>query len=324
MSTNIPDAGTRGAQLVSLVIPLYNEGESVVPLYEAISKERGFLWEVIMVDDGSADSTGVQLRTISEKDARVKVITLRKNYGQTAAMAAGFDHAHGDIVVSLDADLQNDPEDVPGLLEKLREGYDVVSGWRKERWREKKLSRQLPSLLANLLISRVTGIRLHDYGCTLKAYRKEVLRDVKIYGEMHRFIPAFAAWQGARVAEIPVRYHRRRFGKTKYGMNRVVRVILDLITVKFLIGYSTKPMHFFGRIGLLSFLVSLTAAGISFYWKITGEKSFIQTPLPLFSALFFIVGVQFFLMGLVAEVMTRNYYENSGKPIYNIKETFNL
>jgi glycosyltransferase involved in cell wall biosynthesis len=279
---------------------------------------------MIMVNDGSSDGSRDRLREIASRDSRVKVIQLRRNYGQTAAMAAGFDFAKGDVVVPMDADLQNDPEDIPQLLSILAEGYDVVSGWRKERWQDKRISRKLPSLLANILISRVTGTTLHDYGCTLKAYRRTVLNDVKLYGEMHRYIPAFAAWQGARVTEVPVRYHKRRFGKTKYGMSRIFRVMLDLVTVKFLIGYSTKPMHFFGRFGVWSLIVSALAGGMAIHWKIFYNTSLISTPLPLFAALFFIVGVQLILMGLVAEMMTRNYYETSGRPIYNIKDTINM
>lgn len=308
---------------LSLVVPIYNEEQNIPLFYEKLMK-LSYTWEAIMVDDGSTDRSMQELEKLAASDTRVKVIRLRRNYGQTAAMAAGFEHATGDIVIPLDADLQNDPADIPQLLDKIAEGYDVVSGWRKNRWRKNTLSRRLPSMLANALISGVTGVRLHDYGCTLKAYRREILKDVRLYGEMHRFVPAFAAWQGARVTEVVVTDHERQFGTTKYGMGRILRVMLDLITVKFLIGYSTKPMHFFGRAGLASFVVSGIATIIAVYWKVTGEKSFIQTPMPLFAALFFIVGVQFFLMGLVAEMMTRNYYENSGKPIYNIKTKINF
>ncbi len=311
-------------QLISIVVPIYNEEESIHLLYDKIREQNAFDWEIIMVNDGSTDASADRLRELAEKDARVKVINLRRNYGQTAAMAAGFNFAHGDVVVPLDADLQNDPSDIPQLLSVLAEGYDVVSGWRKERWQDKRLSRKLPSLLANILISRITGTTLHDYGCTLKAYRRTVLNDVKLYGEMHRYIPAFAAWQGARVTEIPVHYHKRRFGKTKYGMSRIFRVILDLVTVKFLIGYSTKPMHFFGKFGVWSLIVSAVAGGLAIDWKIYYGTSLISTPLPLFAALFFIVGVQLILMGLVAEMMTRNYYETSGRPIYNVKDTLNM
>ncbi len=310
--------------LISIVVPIYNEEENIPFLYEKILASQGFPWEIIMVNDGSSDASLDRLRELAPRDRRVKVINLRRNYGQTAAMAAGFDFAKGDVIVPMDADLQNDPEDIPQLLALLAQGYDVVSGWRKERWQDKRLSRKIPSLLANILISKITGTTLHDYGCTLKAYRHTVLKDVKLYGEMHRYIPAFAAWQGARVTEIPVRYHKRRFGKTKYGMSRIFRVILDLVTVKFLIGYSTKPMHFFGKFGVWSLIVSGIAGGLAIDWKIFDNTSLISTPLPLFAALFFIVGVQLILMGLVAEMMTRNYYETSGRPIYNIKDTLNM
>lgn len=309
---------------ISLVIPIHNEEKNIPLLIEAISKLAGFEWEAVLVDDGSTDGSFRELADAAQRDPRIRVIRLRRNYGQTAAMAAGFDHATNSVIVSLDADLQNDPQDIPKLLEKMDDGYDVVSGWRKNRWQDKRLSRRLPSIAANLLISKTTGTYLHDYGCTLKAYRREILRDVRLYGEMHRFIPAFAAAQGARVAEVVVSDHERMFGKTSYGMGRIFRVMLDLVTVKFLIGYSTKPMHFFGRIGFLSLAVSILAGLMALYWKFILKTSLISTPLPLMSALFFIVGIQFFLMGLVAEMMTRNYYENSGKPIYNIKTKINL
>ena len=321
---DLMNADSGNGDLISLVIPLYNEAESIASLYEKLQLITAFSWEAIIVNDGSTDDGLERLRSIASSDSRVRVISFRRNYGQTSALAAGFANSRGSIIVSLDADLQNDPADIPKLLEKLHEGYDVVSGWRQARWQNKQLTRRLPSLMANALISRTTGTYLHDYGCTLKAYRKEILDDVKLYGEMHRFIPAFAAWHGARIAEVVVGDHERQYGTTKYGMGRIFRVSLDLLTVKFLIGYSTKPMHFFGQAGFWSFIVALLSGGLALYWKVARSISLISTPLPLFSALFFIVGIQFYLMGLVAEMMMRNYYENSGKPIYSIKETINF
>lgn len=308
---------------ISIVIPIYNEQDNIPLLYESLAKQEGYEWEAIMVNDGSRDQSFERLKEIADRDTRIKVINLRKNYGQTAAMASGFDIASAEIVVPMDADLQNDPADIPRLLNKLDEGYDVVSGWRQDRWKDKKLSRKLPSVLANLLISKTTGVALHDYGCSLKAYRRSILNEVKLYGEMHRFIPAFAAWHGARVAEIPVSDRQRKFGTTKYGISRTFRVILDLITVNFLIGYSTKPMHFFGKVATGSFLLSGVAFLLACYFKFVEGTSFILTPLPLLTALFLILGVQFLLMGLVAEVQTRNYYETSGQRIYAVKEKIN-
>src|SRR3989344_1042784 len=227
---------------LSLVVPIFNEEQNLPLLYEKLRALTQYEWEAIMVNDGSRDGSLGVLRGLAHGDRRVKIIDLRKNYGQTAAMAAGFDHAHGEIVIPIDADLQNDPADIPLLLAKLNDGFDVVSGWRKGRWQDRKMTRRLPSAAANWLISKTTGVVLHDYGCTLKAYRQEILKDVKLYGEMHRFIPAFAAWQGARVAEVVVGDHPRKFGKTNYNSSRTLRVMLDLITVKFIIGYATKPM----------------------------------------------------------------------------------
>ncbi len=321
---NKQEVGQSRDGLVSIVVPIYNEERNISLLYEKLAAQTSFVWEAIMVNDGSHDGSYDELKTIAQKDQRVKVINLRGNYGQTAAMAAGFDFAQGAVIIPMDADLQNDPADIPRLLEKLFAGYDVVSGWRKNRWRDKRFSRRLPSAAANWLISRTTGVRLHDYGCTLKAYRRDILRDVKIYGEMHRFIPAFAARQGARVTEIAVIDHPRQYGQTKYGLGRTFRVLFDLIAVKFLIGYATKPMHFFGRVAITSFSVSLVAFLLAFYFKFVLLISFISTPLPLLTALFLILGVQFLLMGLVAEMLTRNYYESSGKKIYNIKEKINF
>ncbi len=308
---------------VSLIIPIYNEEENLKILAEKILALSGFEWEAIFVDDGSRDSSFEILKMQAKADPRFKVISFRKNYGQTAAMSAGFDVAQGEVIVPLDGDLQNDPADILKLLEKINEGYDVVSGWRKNR-KDKTFSRKLPSFIANWLISQITKVYLHDYGCSLKAYRREILSEVRLYGEMHRFIPAYAAWHGAKVTEIPVNHFPRIHGKTKYGIGRTLRVVLDLLTVKFLISYSTKPMHFFGKTGIWSMLISFVAVLAALWFKFFGGKTLIQTPLPLIAVMFFLLGIQFILMGLIAEMLTRIYYESGKRTVYNIKEKINL
>lgn len=309
---------------VSLVIPIYNEEGSIHLLLEAIQKScdpMGYTYEVIAVNDGSRDDSLKQLLSQREKDPRIKIINFSRNYGQTAALAAGFDHSRADIVVTLDADLQNDPRDIPELLAKLKEGYDVVSGWRKDR-KDAFISRTVPSKLANILISKITGVHLHDYGCTLKVYRRQFLQTVKFYGEMHRFIPAYLAWHGAKVVEMPVQHHPRRFGTTKYGITRVFRVILDLFTVKYLTKYRANPMHFFGKFGFLSFFLSIVVGLFAFYLKFVEGTSFISTPLPILVVFLFLLSFQFVLMGLLAETLTRIYFESQNKPIYEVKDTY--
>lgn len=308
---------------VSIVIPIYNEKENIPLLFDKLRGLYGYEWEAILVNDGSNDGSVEELRKIANQDQRIKVINLRKNYGQTAALQAGFDHARYEVIVPMDGDLQNDPADIAKLLEKINEGYDVVSGWRKNR-QDKKMSRIIPSKIANFLISKITKVNLHDYGCSLKAYRSDILKNVRLYGEMHRFIPAYAAWHGAKVTEIVVNHYPRKFGKTKYGISRTLKVVLDLITVKFLISYSTKPMHFFGSAGLWSFFFSGIVAMLAFYFKFTGEKDLIKTPLPTVSIFFFLIGIQFLLMGLVAEMLARNYFESSDREIYDINNKINL
>lgn len=306
---------------VSLVLPVYNEEESVVPLYHALTATLNNLplqTEVVLVNDGSTDNTAEQLDALARQDARFTVIHLRRNFGQTAAMAAGFDHATGDVVIALDADLQNDPTDIPKLLDKLNEGYDVVSGWRKDR-QDKFLTRILPSKLANGLISMMTGVRLHDYGCSLKAYRRDVLQDVRLYGEMHRYIPALAYWAGARVAEVVVTHHPRKFGKSKYGLSRILKVLLDLMTVKFLLTYSTKPIQVFGRWGLLSGVAGFLIALYLTFEKLAYGAPLANRPLLLLSLLLMILGVQFISMGLLAELQVRTYYESQAKTIYKVR-----
>ncbi len=307
---------------LSLFLPVLNEEENLRPMHakirEALS-ELGKTAEVIYVDDGSTDSSLKILREIAAEDARVRVISLRRNYGQTAAMSAGIHAAKGEILIPMDADLQNDPKDIARLLDKLNEGYDVVSGWRKNR-QDKMLSRKLPSKIANKIISWIGGVPLHDYGCSLKAYRRDVLQDVKLYGEMHRFIPIYASWAGARVTEIPVDHHARTMGKSKYGISRTVKVVFDLMTIKFMASYQTKPIYVFGTFGLIAFLLSIIAGLWAFYLKFIGGVSFILTPLPIIAIVLLAISVQFFLMGLLAEMLVRTYHESQDKTIYAVRE----
>jgi len=306
---------------VSIVIPVYEEEESLPHLYRSIKDvmdSLGRKYEIIFVDDGSKDGTFRVLESFQEKDPAVVVVSFRRNFGQTAAMAAGFEYAQGDIIVTMDADLQNDPADIPKLLEKMK-GHDVVSGWRKKR-QDKFISRRLPSMMANGLISRVTGVHLHDYGCTLKAYRKEVIKNVRLYGEMHRFIPAIASWVGASITEVETNHRPRKFGKSKYGISRTIRVVLDLITVKFLQSFSTRPIHAFGPGGLLlGFIGFLIALYLSFEKLVMGE-SIGGRPLLFLSVLMMILGVQLVIMGLLGEMLARVYHESQGKPIYTVRK----
>lgn len=307
---------------LSLFLPVLDEEDNLRPMHEKI---RGALdalarpAEVIYVDDGSTDKSLEILKEIAAADDRVRVISLRRNYGQTAAMAAGIDAAKGDILIPMDADLQNDPADIGRLLEKLEEGFDVVSGWRKNR-QDKLISRKIPSQIANRVISWIGGVRLHDYGCSLKAYRRDVIQDVKLYGEMHRFIPIYAAWAGARVTEIPVDHHARTRGKSKYGISRTVKVIFDLITIKFMASYQTKPLYVFGTFGMIAFLISMVAGITAVYFKYGRGVSFILTPLPLITVVMLAISVQFFLMGLLAELLVRTYHESQDKAIYAVRE----
>lgn len=304
---------------ISVVVPVYNEELNVEELYQRIAKVLTTSdVEFLFVDDGSSDSTYERLTRIAETDERVRVLRFRRNYGQTAALSAGIDHARGDIIVPMDGDLQNDPNDVPRLLAKLEEGYDVVSGWRIDR--QDPLHKRLPSTIANRLISWISGVHLHDYGCSLKAYRRSVLEDVRLYGEMHRFVPIYASWQGARVAELPVQHHARTRGKSNYGIERTIKVVLDLIVVKFLSSFATKPIYVFGGFGIASFALSLLAFALMLYFKWFGDprRSFIQTPLPMVVVMFVLVGCLSLLLGLVAELTVRTYYESQGKRTYSL------
>ena len=312
---------TTGREMISVLIPVFNEGENISPLYEEVTSVLRQIdrdYEVIFVDDGSSDDTLTQLKVISQKDSNIKVVSLSRNFGQTAALTAGIDFSKGKIIVPMDGDLQNDPKDIPVLLQKIEEGFDVVSGWRKSR-KDSFLTRRFPSIAANKIISLIGGVRLHDYGCTLKAYRRDVLKNIRLYGEMHRFIPIYAQWMGAQVSEIPVRHHARKFGSSKYGMSRVVKVILDLMVVKFLVSYSQKPIYVFGGMGLLMILGAFLSGGYAIYLKLFEGVSFILTPLPLLCVLLLVLGFLSILMGFLAEILTRTYYESQGKPTYQIK-----
>ncbi len=325
-----PDSSrSRARPQVSILLPVYNEEENLKVLHQQIiaAMERlGCDFEVIYVDDGSSDGSLKLLAQLAAEDGRVRVIGLRRNYGQTAALAAGIDSARGEVLVPMDADLQNDPADIARLLAKLDEGYDVVSGWRAER-KDDHLTRVLPSRIANWLISRISGVRLHDYGCTLKAYRRDVLKGVHLYSEMHRFIPIYASWAGGRVSEIPVTHHPRAAGRSNYGLSRTVKVIFDLITIKFMTSYLTRPLYVFGWAGLLAFALSALSAALAFLMKFADwpyHADFIQTPLPVLSMIMLVLGIQLFLMGLIAEMHVRTYHESQNKPIYTIKTKINF
>ena len=317
-----PETAAADEPEVSVFLPVYNEEPNLRPLHaklDAALRALGRSAEIVYVDDGSTDDSLKILREIAEMDRRVRVVALRRNYGQTAAMAAGIDAARGKVLIPMDADLQNDPADIQRLLDKLDEGYDVVSGWRKNR-KDKMVTRKLPSMIANRLISWIGGVPLHDYGCSLKAYRRESLQDVRLYGEMHRFIPIYASWAGARVTEIPVEHHARTMGKSKYGLSRTLKVVFDLMTIKFMASYQTKPIYVFGSFGMLAFAISLLAGLYAVFLKIIHKADFVQTPLPILTIVMFAVGVQFLLMGLLAEMLVRTYHESQAKAIYAVRE----
>jgi glycosyltransferase involved in cell wall biosynthesis len=310
---------------LSVVIPIYNEAENIPNLHAEVTGALAGLeldYEIVYVDDGSADQSFALLRRIAQADPRAVVVSFRRNFGQTAAMSAGFDHARGHIIVTMDGDLQNDPRDIPKLLAKLNEGYDIAAGWRLDR-QDAYLTRKLPSQLANRLISRITQVHLHDYGCTLKAFRREVIENIRLYGEMHRFIPAIASGVGVRIAEIPVNHRPRRAGKSKYGLGRTVRVVLDLITVKFLLTYSTRPIQIFGLWGLI-------AGGLGFLLAFfyAFQRLFLGVPLGnkpglLLAVLLIFIGVQLISIGLLGEMQVRTYYETQAKPTYLVREVLN-
>ena len=307
---------------LSVVVPIYNEAENLRPLCQRIHEalaSTGWMYEVVIVDDGSTDGSAQILTLLHAEDPRLKVLRFRRNFGQTAALAAGFAYAHGQVIVSLDGDLQNDPLDIPRLVAKLSEGYDLVNGWRINR-RDPFLHRRLPSRIANWLISLTTRVKLHDYGCTLKAFRSEVAKELKLYGEMHRFIPALAGDLGARIVEMPVTHHPRQRGRSKYGLTRTLWVILDLLTVKFLSSYATRPSHLFGLCGLVATMLGGTISLILGIQKVFFGVKLANRPLLLFSVLLVVIGVQFVTFGLISEMLARTYHESQEKPIYWIKE----
>ena len=307
---------------LSIIIPIHNEEENIHilsgDLLETL-EPMNIVFEIIFINDGSKDRSGTMLNGIAKNDDRFKIIHLLRNYGQTCAMMAGFDHASGDVIIAMDGDNQNDPSDIPRLIDKINEGYDVVSGWRKDR-KDARISRVLPSVAANFLISKIGGIKLHDYGCSLKAYKKDVIKDVKLYGEMHRFIPVYSSWQGARVTEIVVNHRPRSGGKSHYGISRVAKVLLDLALIKFLDKYMQHPIHFFGGFGLVSLLSAAITFVMMMYYKFWGQKTFIETPLPTLTVLFILMGIIAILMGILAEIIMRIYYESQQKKPYRIKE----
>ena len=312
--------------MISVTVPICNEAGTLPELYLRIREALegvGRPWELILVNDGSTDGSEEILDDFAARDPHVKVVHFRRNFGQTAAMMAGFDFAKGDVIIPLDGDLQNDPADIPVLLAKLDEGFDVVSGWRKDR-QDDALQRNLPSITANRLISLVSGVRLHDFGCSLKAYKREVIEGVRLYGEMHRFLPIYARWHGARIAEVPVRHYARASGKSKYGLERVLKVLADLITVKFLDRFQQKPMYLFGAVGLFSLMVSCVS-GVYALWRKFGEgESFIKNPLLLLTVLTGMTGLMCILMGLLAEMVVRTFYESQGKSVYLVRATRNV
>ncbi len=329
MTADSLDPGAKAKEnrrtMISLSVPVYNEQDAILPLFEKVRKvmdAHGLPWEIIFVNDGSIDQSAELLDGLAGRHPEVKVVHFRRNFGQTAAMMAGFDFARGEVIIPMDGDGQNDPEDIPRMLAKLDEGYEVCSGWRKDR-QDNALQRNLPSILANKLISAVSGVSLHDFGCSLKAYRAEVIKGVRLYGEMHRFLPIYAKWHGARISEIPVNHFARTSGKSKYGLERVLKVLLDLVTVKFLDKYMLKPMYLFGFWGLIFFAGTAIFTAWTFYMRLKGYY-FTATPLPMMAVFSFMTGMICVLMGLLAEMITRTFHESQGKSIYLVRETRNL
>jgi glycosyltransferase involved in cell wall biosynthesis len=306
---------------ISIVIPVFNEADNIRPLYDAVKAamaETGYSWETVLIDDGSTDATYKALEELHSDGGCVHIVRLRRNFGQTAAMAAGLDQSHGEVIVMLDGDLQNDPRDIPLLVGKITEGYDLVSGWRINR--QDGFVRCLFSKVANSLISLITGVYLHDYGCTLKALRRDLAKQLKLYGEMHRFIPALAANIGAKILEVPVRHHPRKFGKSKYGFSRTIRVILDLMTVKFLSGYLTRPGHVFGSLGIVAVSIGTVITAVLGVQRLLGTTGLSDRPLLFLGILLIIVGTQFITMGLLGEMLSRVYHEGQDKPVYVIRD----
>jgi len=314
--------------MISVTVPICNEAGNIPTLHERVRKsleEVGKPWELIFVNDGSSDGSEQILDEIAVKDPQVKVVHFKRNFGQTAAMMAGFDFARGDVIIPMDGDLQNDPADIPVMLAKLEEGYDVCSGWRKDR-KDNAMRRNIPSIMANRLISFVSGVELHDFGCSLKAYRREAIEGVRLYGEMHRFLPIYARWHGARITEVEVRHYARTSGSSKYGLERVLKVLADLITVKFLDRFQQKPMYLFGAVGLASLGVSFFSGVFAVYLKYLSPhpKTFIETPMPLLCVMTAVTAVMCILMGLLAEMIVRTFYESQGKSVYMVRALRNI
>ncbi len=312
---------TKVNQLVSIIIPVFNESESIGYLLDEVlnvMRSNKLHFEIVVVNDGSQDTTSNVLDELTIKIKELSVISLRTNYGQTAAMAAGFDNSNGEIVITLDGDLQNDPNDIPKLISNINEGYDLICGWRHDR-KDKLINRRIPSLIANKLIANVTGLKLHDYGCSLKAFRKEILDDIKLYGELHRFLPVLAKIEGAKIKEIKVNHRSRKFGSSKYGIDRTFRVLMDLLTVWFMTKFLTRPMYGFGFVGIISILVSLGMTSYLFIIKLLGNDIG-NRPLLMFALILGIAGVQLFSFGLLSELLIRTYHESQNRPIYRIRK----
>jgi len=313
-------------EMISVNIPVFNEEKTIEILYEKLTSVLNgmdYQFEIIFVNDGSSDGSADIINRLADNDKKVKVIHFTRNFGQTAAMMAGFDHACGDIIIPMDADMQNDPEDIPRLVEKLSQGFDVCSGWRKNR-QDSTIKRVLVSKIANKIISKISGVRLKDYGCTLKAYRKNVVKGVRLYGEMHRFIPVYASWEGAKITEMPVRHHPRIHGKSNYGLERTFKVILDLIVITFLDNYAQKPIYVFGGAGILSMIFSLGTLFYATYLKFFKGISYIETPLPILASMTMLGAFMCVLLGLLAEMIMRTYYETQQKSIYLVEKLRNI
>jgi hypothetical protein len=307
----------------SIVVPLYNEAKNVTPLYTRLTRVMGEFhepYEIVFIDDGSLDDTANVLQRIAASDSRVRLVMLRRNFGQTPALKAGFDAARGEIIISMDGDLQHDSEEIPAFVAKLEEGYDIVSGWRAQR-RDTWLTRRLPSRIANWLMAKLSGVSLHDFGTTFKAYRRETIHDMPLYGELHRFIPALAAWYGVKIAEIPINNPPRKNGKSNYGLSRTLHVFLDLLSIKFLLDFSTRPMHFFGPIGLCAAAAGTLAGCLSMFSKVFGSNTIMPQPAPLFvtAMLLMVASILILCLGLASEIVSRTYFESQGKPIYAVR-----
>jgi glycosyltransferase involved in cell wall biosynthesis len=317
---------TEAAASLSIIVPVYDEEQNLPTVAEkllSVLQTIGRDYEIIFVNDGSRDRSAAVLDELAATDEHIKVVHFKRNFGQTSAMMAGLDYSSGEVIIPIDADLQNDPIDIPRLLERLDEGFDLVSGWRKDR-KDDTLRRNLPSWVANWIISKISGVKLHDNGCTLKAYRRSIVEDIRLYGEMHRFLPVYASWSGARTTELPVQHHPRTAGESKYGLKRIVKVPLDLLVVKFLGDYSQKPIYVFGGFGLFSHAMALLTFVVMVYYKYWGGKSFIETPLPVLAALLILMGFISMLMGLIAELVVRTYHESQDKSTYSVKTTVNF